>query len=101
MEASEKKLIWRLAWFKFINGVLQIGAMAFLSSTAAVNWENLRQFERFIILLAAYVQVSKYTEAFLDTTAAKLISGKPPIGTNGSGNTDIITKEGTPPVLNK
>lgn len=92
MSEENNKLIWKLAWFKGINGLLQIGAMAFLGSTAATHWEDLHPFEKFTILLAAYVQMSKYVEAFLDTTASKLLSGKPPIGTNGTGNTEVISK---------
>jgi hypothetical protein len=80
-------VLWRLAIFKYVSGVTKIGAMAFLGGTATMRLDP-----RIQIYLAAYVAMMTFTEGFIDTTSARLAAGKPPIGTNGTGNTETITK---------
>lgn len=84
-------IYWKLAVFKYFSGVTKIGAMAFMGGTAEhVN-------PKVQLYLAAYVAMMTFTEGFLDQTAAKLASGKPPVGTNGSGNTEHFVNPTPPP----
>lgn len=92
-EQRDDRIYWRLAILKLVNGSLMMGLMAFISGTTAVDWNNLSGFERLIIIGAAYVAVSKYIDAYFDQMASRLLAGKPPIGTNGTGNTEQIKKE--------
>lgn len=80
-------ILWRLAIFSYFSGVTKVGAMAFLGGTATMHLDP-----RIQIYLAAYVTMMTFTEGFINTTSAKLAAGKPPIGTNGTGNTETFIK---------
>ena len=87
------KALWALAIFNLFSKVAKVGIFAFLGATAAATWSNLSSFEKFCIILATGGQMLTVIEAFTDQTAARLAAGKPPIGTNGSGNTEHFTKQ--------
>lgn len=88
---------WKLAFFKYFSGLTKIGLITFLSATTGVHWDKLGGFEHFVIVAGAIVAMLTYTEGFLDQTAQKLAAGKPPIGTNGTGNTEHFTNPDVPP----
>ena len=82
-----------LAIYKLVNGTAKVGILAFLAATVSVRWSGLDGFEKLCIILAAVAQMQTYIEAQLESIAAKIVAGKPLIGTNGTGQTQFITKD--------
>jgi hypothetical protein len=87
------KALWSLAIFNLFSKMVKTGIFAFLGATAALKWSELDGFAKVCIFLAAGGQMLTVIEAFTDQTAARLAAGKPPIGTNGSGNTEHFVKQ--------
>lgn len=91
-QAVNNLIYWKLAIFKFLSGLTKVGLLGFVASTTAVTWQNLGGWERFFILASVGCQMLTFAEGFVDQTASRLFAGKPPIGTNGTGHTEQITK---------
>jgi hypothetical protein len=82
----ENTIYWKLAIWKFFNGVLKVGLCSFLSGTAAQSWDTLNPGERIVVIISAIISMQTFIDGFLDQTLTKLegkkdLSSPPPLPT--------------------
>lgn len=71
---------WKLAIWKFFNGMLKVGLCSFLSGTAAQSWDTLNPGERIVVIISAIISMQTFIDGFLDQTLTKL-EGKKDLST--------------------
>lgn len=89
------KTLYALAAWKYLNGAFKIVSMGALAAFSTKWWTQMTPGERALVIIALSVQLGTFTDSFIDTTAAKIAAGKPPIGTNGTGHTETFTSTKT------
>ena len=99
--AMINKALWLLAGWKYLNGAFKILAMGAMTAFAQKWWSQMTPGERATVIIALAVQLGTFTDSFIDTTAAKIAAGKPPVGTNGTGHTELFTKPPEPKETNE
>lgn len=94
--AWDTMILWKLALFKGTNGIIKAAIAAFIAGTAVTTWADMNTGAKQQLVAGMILAVAIFLDGFLDQTASKIAAGKPPIGTNGSGNTQTWHKEEPP-----
>lgn len=83
---------WKLAIWKAVNGAVAVGIAAYIGATSATRWVDMHAEERVLVILGAWLAVSKFLDGFFDQTIARLTAGR-----NGNGNGNGNGQSSVPP----
>jgi len=85
-------LVWKLAITKAILFSLVTLGSAWQVATAGLKFGQLDYWDRVGIVVGIFVLWGNQMMAFFDKTAANINAGRPPIGQESTGNTELLPK---------
>lgn len=86
-------LVWKLAITKAVLFSLVTLGAAWQVATAGIKFGQLDYWERVGIVVGICVLWGNQMIAFLDKTAANVNAGRPPVGLDLSGNTEMLKRQ--------
>jgi len=86
-------LVWKLAIAKvFLFSLVTLGA-AWQVATAGMEFGSLSYWERVNICVGIFVLWGNQMLSFFDKTAASISAGRPPVGSDPSGHTEMLKRQ--------
>ena len=86
-------LVWKLAITKAVLFSLVTLGAAWQVATAGIKFGQLDYWERVGIVVGIFVLWGNQMIAFLDKTVANVNAGRPPVGLDLSGNTEMLKRQ--------